>query len=424
MERADLEQVQIERLQSTLNRVTRNVAFYKQSFDSHGVSVDRIKSLRDLKELPFTTKDDLRRSYPYDMFAVPLKDIVRIHSSSGTTGRPIVTGYTRNDLNHWSEAVARLLVAAGVTEHDFVQVAFDYGLFTGGFGFHYGAERIGASVIPSSSGSNVQKQVLIMKDYKTSVLVSTPGYTLSIINALEEKSIKSEDLRLKIGVFGAEPWSEKIRRTLQEKLPIQAYDTYGLSELMGPGVSGECERKDGLHINEDMFIAEIIDPRTAEVLPQGAEGELVITNIAKEGCPLIRYRTGDLASLIPGPCACGRTFARMSRVFHRTDDMIIWSGAKVLPSQIEAILAEAEGVEPNYRIVLDNAGNQDSFEVQVEVSENISFDEIKKLQEMKASIASRIKEDLGIPAKVTLVERRTLVSTSGSKIQKVVDNRK
>jgi len=349
MPRDELEQLQIERLQMTLNRVYRNVAFYRKGFDAAGVDIGKIRSVGDLKELPFTTKEDLHASYPYDMFAVPLKDIVRIHSSSGTTGRPIVVGYTKNDIQHWSALTARVLTAAGITEHDFVQIAFEYSLFTGGLGFHYGAERIGASVIPSSASGNIQKQLYIMKDYKTSALLSTPSFAITIASNLREMGIHPESLNLRVGIFGAEPWSDAIRARIEDELRLDAYDSYGLSEIMGPGVSGECAHKCGLHVNEDHFIVEVIDPATGAPLGYGAEGELVFTTITKEGVPLIRYRTGDLGTLTGGTCECGRTFARMSRVSRRIDDMIIVRGVKIVPRQIEEILLRVEGARPTIR---------------------------------------------------------------------------
>lgn len=424
MPREKLAQLQLERLQATLHRIYKNVAFYKQSFDKAGIDIENITTLEHLADLPFTTKDDLRKSYPYDLFAVPLKDIVRIHSSSGTTGKPIVVGYTKNDLANWAESTARFLVSAGVSDHDFIQIAFDYGLFTGGFGFHCGAEHVGASVIPASSGGNIQKQITIMKDYKTTVLASTPGYAMRIAKGLEEMHLHPSSLNLKIGIFGAEPWSEHLRTELESKLRITAYDTYGLSEIMGPGVSGECSEKNGLHVNEDQVIVEVIDPATLKSVTPGDEGELVFTNIAKEGCPLIRYRTGDIARLLPGNCACGRTHVRMSRVSRRADDIIVFMGSKIAPAQVERILANAEGVETQFRIVLDNAGGTETMEIKVAVSDRITIDEIKILEDLKSNIARQIETELGLAVKVTLVERATLEPRDGMKHKQVEDNRK
>jgi len=423
MPREDIEQLQIERLQSTLNRVYRNVAFYRNSFDSNKINMEKIRSVRDLKNLPFTTKDDLRKSYPYDMFAVPLRDIVRIHSSSGTTGKPLVFGYTRNDIKNWTELTTRLLYSIGINENDFVQIAYDYSLFTGGFGFHYGAEKIGASVIPSSSGSNAEKQIQIMKDYKTTSLLSTPGYAIKLSKHMKDMGIHPDELHLRSGLFGAEPWSEELRGMIEDGLHIQAYDNYGLSEIIGPGVSGECTEKDGLHINEDHFIVEVIDPKTLEPVFPGEQGELVFTTITKEGFPVIRYRTGDLASVNEGKCACGRTFSRMSRVAGRTDDMFVIGGIKVFPVHIENILLKAEGVEPHYRIIIKREGGIDTIELQVEVSEEIFNDEIKKLMEVKGKISTLVEEELGISVRVTFVEPATLAAGKSEKINRIIDNR-
>jgi phenylacetate-CoA ligase len=421
--RDELEQLQVERLQSTLYRVYRYVSFYKQSFDSHGVNIESIKSIQDLAKLPFTTKEDLRRSYPYDMFAVPLRDILRIHSTSGTTGKPIIVGYTKNDLRHWTSCTARLLAAAGVDEHDVVQIAFPFNLFTGGFGFHQGAEQIGASVIPSST-SPPEKQIMIMKDFKTTVLICAPSYAVNIASTLGELQIHAESLNLKVGLFGAEPWGENLRRQLEEGLHIAALDNYGLTEVIGPGVAGECEHKNGLHINEDHFVAEVIDPKTKAPLPAGEEGELVFTTITKEGFPLIRYRTGDISSLIQEPCSCGRTTRRMRRVTGRTDDLIFIKGQKVFPSQIEEILLEAEGTAPHYRILLDRQEGNDTMEVQVEISESYpAFDELKNLERLRDTITRQIEVVLGVDAKVTLVEPRSLLRDGGAKARRVIDNR-
>ncbi|MCK5267715.1 MAG: phenylacetate--CoA ligase [Spirochaetes bacterium] len=411
----DIQQLQTERLQSTLNRVYRNVAFYKNKFDECKIDIEKIQGVEDIKHIPFTVKEDLRQSYPYDMFAVPLRDIIRIHSSSGTTGKPIVVGYTKNDLNHWSEIVARLLCSVGVTDNDFVQIALDYSLFTGGFGFHGGAEKIGAGVIPSSSDTNIEKQLYIMKDYKTSVLISTPGYAITLASYMAEMGLHPEELHLKVGLFGAEPWSEELRHQIEDKLHIQAYDNYGLSEIMGPGISGECEQKNGLHINEDQFLVEVIDPKTGKSLGPGETGELVITNLFKEGCPLIRYRTGDLASLLPGTCSCGRTLTRMSRVTGRTDNVLIFKGIKIMPSQIEEVLLKAENIKPHYRILNKKEGGSEELEIQVEVSKEILFDEVKKMLEMKNNITRRLQDELGIEVKISFVEPRTLRNLNNKK---------
>ena len=409
MPREDLEQLQIERLQSTLNRVYRNVAFYQTAFDAHRVNLEKIKDVQALRELPFTTREDLQTSYPYDMFAVPLRNIVRIHSTSGTTGKPIVVGYTRDDLRNWTQCVARLLVAAGLTEHDVVQIALDYNLYTGGFGFHQGAEQIGASVIPASLTASVEKQIVIMRDFKTTVLITTPSHAINIAESIEGLKVPVESMRLRLGIFGGERWSDQMRKQLEEKLHIITTDTYGLTEIMGPGVAGECRLCDGLHINEDHFIAEVINPKTLEPAGIGPEGELVLTTITKEGFPLIRYRTGDITSLNPEPCDCGRTFVRMARVMSRTDDLISFRGVEFFPAQIEQILREVDGVSPHYQLILDRQAGVDTLEIKVEVSDKIPFlDEVKTLENLLTQLTKRIKTVLDVEAKVTLVEPKSL----------------
>jgi phenylacetate-CoA ligase len=413
MPRDALRQAQLERLQATVNRALRNVAFYRESFARSGVKGDEVRTLADLSRLPFTTKEDLRTSYPYGMFAVPLRDIVRIHSTSGTTGTPVIVGYTRNDLKTWSECVARLLAAGGMSEHDVMQVAFTYGLFSGGFGLHAGAERIGASVIPASAGT-LEKQVRIMKDFKTTALACTPSYAMAIAGAVAEMGMTPADLSLRVGFFGAEPWSEAVRARLESSLGITALDNYGLTEVLGPGVSFECERKDGLHVNEDCFLAEILDPSSLAVLPAGSEGELVLTTITKEGFPLVRYRTGDLCSLSDAPCACGRTFARMTRIRGRMDDMIIMGAVKVFPSQVEQVIMEVEGVQPHYEIIVDRIGGTDTLEVRVESAPN---------EQLRARIAQALSSLLDMPAQVTLAEPRSIARAEGGKARRVVDKR-
>jgi len=423
MLRADLEQLQVERLQVTLNRVYRNVLFYKNLYDEKQIEILNIKSLKDLSSLPFTTKKDLRESYPYEAFAVPLRDIVRIHSTSGTTGTPIVVGYTKNDLKIWSTLVARVLSAAGITGTDLVQIAFNYSQSTGGLGFHYGAEQIGASVIPAS-GEEVLKQIKIMKDYRSSAIVSTPGYALHIVSILEDQGMDPQELNLSTGIFGSEPWSEKLRTEIETRLKIQAFDNYGLSEIIGPGVAFECDKHKGLHVNEDHFIVEVIDPETLEVLPEGSEGELVFTTITKEGFPLIRYRTGDISSIITGLCGCGRTTRRISRVSGRTDDMIIVDGNNLFPAQIEALLFEIEGVEPHFQIILNREEGLDVIELKVEVSSSVfAFDEIRKVQSFQEKIHQQLITSLGLHAKITLIEPKSLGRTRGEKIKRVMDLR-
>jgi len=363
--REALKQLQLERLQATVLRVYMNVPFYRKKFDELGIDPDSFRSLEDVNKLPFTSKDDLRMSYPYGMFAVPLREVVRVQASSGTTGMPTAVGYTRNDIKSWSNLAARILVAGGVTQNDIVQIAFDYGLFTGALGLHYGAERVGASVIPISN-VNTRRQVKIMQDFKTTALMCTPGHALSIADTISEMGINVNSMSLKYGLFGAEPWSEAMRHELQEKLKIIATDNYGLSEVMSPGVAGECPERNGLHINEDHFLIEVVDPETLEPLPEGKTGELVITTLTKEAFPVIRFRTRDLTSLITEPCPCGRTFVKMSKVMGRTDDMIKIKGITVFPSQIESVLFEIEGVEPHFQVILERKAAVDELTVLVE----------------------------------------------------------
>jgi phenylacetate-CoA ligase len=421
MSRDELEQLQLERLQAALSRVYMNVPFYRKRFNELGINPDDVRSFEDLGRLPFTTKEDLRESYPYGFFAVPLREVVRIQSSSGTTGTSTVVGYTRNDIKTWSNLMARVLTAGGVTQNDIVQIAFDYGLFTGALGLHYGAERIGASVIPISSG-NARRQVKIIRDFKTTALVCTPSFALMIADTLYETGVNVNSLSLKYGLFGAEPWSEAMRHELQEKLKIIATDNYGLSEVMGPGVAGECLERKGLHINEDHFLVEVIGPDTLDPVPQGGTGELVITTLTKEAFPMIRFRTRDLTRLITGPCPCGRTFVRMSKVMGRTDDMIMVKGMNVFPSQIESVLFEIEGTEPHYQIVVDKKGAADELTVLVEVSESIFFDQMKKQKELIDSIKERLASELDITVDVKLVENKTLERFEG-KARRVIDKR-
>jgi len=423
LKKEDLEQIQVEHLQTTLNRVYQNVAFYKHAFDMAGISIEKIKSVQDIKELPFTTKEDLRLSYPYDMFAVPLKDIVRIHSTSGTSGNPIVVGYTRGDIGIWTALVSRILTACGITEHDFVQNTFNYNTTSAGLGFHYGAENIGASVIPSSS-ENIVRQIQIMKDYKTTAIISIPGYALQISKAMSEMNIHPESLYLKTGLFGGEAWSENLRSEIEKGLHIKAYDNYGLTELSGPGISYECECRNGLHVNEDHFIVEVIDPDTQKPVGFGEEGELVFTTITKQGFPLIRYRTGDISSLIEGRCECGRTFVRMNRVSGRTDDMMVINGINIFPSQIEECLLQIDGVEPHYQIILDRTDGADIIEIQVEASDIIqSFDKVGTILVLKEKLQKHLENMLQIKPSVTFVEKKTIKRSDGSKLRHIIDRR-
>jgi phenylacetate-CoA ligase len=422
MEREELEQLQLERLESTLNRVYKNVPFYRKKFDEIGFNPDDLRSLDDLKRLPFTAKNDLRENYPYGLFAVPLREVVRVHASSGTTGLSTVVGYTRNDIKTWSNLVARIIVAAGVTADDVIQISFNYGLFTGAFGLHYGAERLGASVIPMSSG-NTKRQIKIMQDFKTTALVSTPSYAMLIADTIREMGINPSALSLKYGLFGAEPWSDAMRKDIQERLNIIATDNYGLSEVMGPGVAGECLERNGLHINEDHFLVEVINPDTLDPVKPGEVGELVITTLTKEAFPVIRFRTRDLTRLMSEPCPCGRTLRRMKRVMARTDDMLIIRGVNVFPQQIEKVLFDVEGVEPHYQIIIDRNGALDETSVLVEVSEKFFFDEMKKQRELVETIKKRLASELGISVEVKIVEKKTLERFEG-KAKRVIDNRK
>jgi len=422
MPRPELEMLQLFRLKQTVRRVWENVPCYQAKFRELGLVPEDIRTLADLSRLPFTTKEDLRLNYPYGMFAVPLREVVRIHSSSGTTGKPTVVGYSRQDLDNWSELAARFMTAAGVTEDDIVHIAFGYGLFTGAFGLHYGAERIGASVIPMSSG-NTDKQLMIMQDYRSSALVCTPSYALTMAERMDKLGIDRSQLSLRVGLFGAEPWSEEMRREIETRLGVIATDNYGLSEVMGPGVAGECQHRCGMHIFEDHFLPEIIDPDSGEVLPPGSVGELVLTSLTKEAFPVIRYRTRDITSLDYAPCACGRTLARMRKTMGRSDDMLIIKGVNVFPTQIEEVLFQVEGCEPHYQLVIDRVGNVDTLEVQVEVRESIFFDEMKKQRAFVEMLEKRLLSTLGVGAKVKLVEPTTITRHEG-KAKRVLDKRR
>jgi phenylacetate-CoA ligase len=421
MPREELEQLQLERLQATLNRAYKNVTCYRTKFNQLGIVPEDVNSLTDLGKLPFTTKEDLRLNYPYGMFAVPLREVVRIHSSSGTTGKPTVVGYTRNDLKMWSNLVARFMTAAGVTHDDVVQIAFGYGMFTGAFGLHYGSETIGAAVIPMSGG-NTEKQIMIMQDYKSTALVCTPSYAVTIADRIDRLGIDPKTLSLKVGLFGGEPWSEPMRKEIESRLLISATDNYGLSEIIGPGVAGECQCKNGMHISEDAFIPEIIDPETCQVLPSGSIGELVLTSISKEAFPMIRYRTRDITSLEYDQCECGRTLVRMKKTMGRTDDMLIIKGVNVFPSQIEEVLVAIEGCEPHYQLVVDRKGALDVLEVCIEVTENIFFDEMKKQRAFLDMVGKRIDSVLGVGVSVKLVEPNSIPRHEG-KAERVIDRR-
>lgn len=421
MSRDELSFIQSERLQKLARKIYHNVPFYRDKFQSVGLSPEDIKDVSDLSSLPFTVKQDLRDNYPYGIFASPLSQIVRVHASSGTTGKPTVVGYTREDINTWSECCARALTAAGADNHSVIQIAYGYGLFTGGLGLHYGAEKLGASVIPISGG-NTDRQIMLMKDFNTSLLACTPSYAIYLAEALADHGISPEDLNLKYGVFGAEPWSENMRKEIEDKLNITALDIYGLSEIMGPGVAMECSCKNGMHIWEDHFIPEIIDPNTFEPLPYGSLGELVFTTITKEGIPVLRYRTRDLSILHAEVCDCGRTHVRMERVSGRTDDMLIIRGVNVFPSQIESVLLEIGEIEPHYQLIVTREGILDNLEIRVEVSEKMFSDKIGNLELLERTIKNRVSSVLQINAKIKLVEPKTIPRSEG-KAQRVIDKR-
>src|SRR6056297_1354434 len=383
MPREALESIQLRRLQTTLSRVYATVPFYRKKFDEAGVLRGDVKSLDDLRRLPFTMKQDLRDNYPFGMFAVPMENVVRIHASSGTTGKPTVVGYTARDINTWAELMARSLASGGASRGDIIHNAYGYGLFTGGLGAHYGAEKLGASVIPVSGG-NTKRQVIIMRDFGPTILTCTPSYALHLAEAAEEEGVSFRDLKFKSGIFGAEPWTEDMRHEIENKLGLTAIDVYGLSEIIGPGVAIEChEAQNGLHIFEDHFIPEIIDPETGEVLPYGEKGELVFTSLTKEAFPVIRYRTRDITVLNPEPCICGRTHVRMERVSGRTDDMLIIRGVNVFPSQIESVLMDIGETEPHYLLIVDRIGTLDTLEIQVEISEALFSDEVRRLEQLE-----------------------------------------
>lgn len=421
LSRNELDELKLRRLKETVFRVYSFVPSYKAKMDEKGINPSDIQTLEDLSKLPFTTKQDLRDNYPFGLFTVPMTDVVRIHSSSGTTGKPTVVGYTRRDLERWAELMARALTCAGATRYSVVQNAYGYGLFTGGLGVHYGAEKVGASVIPSSGG-NTKRQIMLMQDFGTTVLTCTPSYALYMHEVMLEMGIMPSQLKLKSGIFGAEPWSENMRRDLEKRLEIDAFDIYGLSEIMGPGVAIECPEKVGLHVFEDSFIAEIINPETGESLPLGEKGELVLTTINKEALPMIRYRTRDLSSLITEVCPCGRTHVRMNKVLGRSDDMVIIRGVNVFPSQVESVLLNIANVEPYYLLVVERRNNLDELEVWVEVSEKAFSDEVRKLEKLEKLITKELESSLGVNVKVKLVEPKSLQRSEG-KAKRVEDRR-
>lgn len=422
MDREQMRALQGKKLQATVKKVYENVPFYNKAFKEKGIKPEDIKSVDDLKHLPFTLKTDMRDNYPFGMFAAPQEDIVRVHASSGTTGKPTVVGYTARDISNWADLMARTFTFAGGNKDSVIHVAYGYGLFTGGLGAHYGAERLGAMTVPVSGG-NTKRQIMLMQDFGATILACTPSYALYLAETMEEMGVDRKAMKLKAGVFGAEPWTEAMRAEIENRLGILAIDIYGLSEIMGPGVASDCEHKQGLHIAEDFFLPEIIDPVTLEPLPYGEEGELVITTIDKDGIPLIRYRTRDITSLHAETCGCGRTLVRMNKVLGRSDDMLIIRGVNVFPSQIEGVLVEIADVSPHYQIVVDRVDNTDMLEVQVEVSAELFSDEVKRLEALEHKIKADIQSVLGIGVDVTLVEPKTIARSEG-KAKRVIDNRK
>ena len=414
--RSELEALQSYRLSRTVRRVYENVAPYRKKMDEAGVKPEDIKSIADLQKLPFTVKQDLRDNYPYGMFASPMKDIVRIHASSGTTGKQTVVGYTAHDIDMWAECAARALVSVGGTKDDFIHISYGYGLFTGGLGLHYGAEKLGATAIPASAG-NSMRQLQLFKDFGSSIICMTPSYAISLIELMKENNISKDEFKLKAGVFGAEPWTEEMRKEIEAGLGIKAYDIYGLSEIMGPSVSCECECQCGMHSCEDHFIPEIIDPDTLEVLPAGQQGELVFTCITKEALPLIRYRTRDIATLVYDKCECGRTLVRMLKPQGRTDDMLIIRGVNVFPSQIESALLSVDSQATNYFLEVDRVNNLDTLEVQVEMREDMFGDEIKTLEAYKKKVKAAIDSAIGVGVSVKLVEPKTLARSTGKAVR-------
>lgn len=416
-----IEDIQLERLKYMANKAYNNVPFYKKSFDDAGIKPEMIKSLDDLKNIPFTTKEDMRKNYPFGLFAEPQKNIVRVHASSGTTGKPVVAGYTKKDLETWSEAIARIVTAGGIDENDTVQISFGYGLFTGGFGLHYGIEKVGATIVPMSSG-NTQKQLMLLQDFGVTALVATPSYALYLSEVIKEKKIPRENFKLKYGFFGSEGMSEKMRSCLENDMGILVTSNYGLTEVMGPGVAGECIYKCGEHINEDMFIVEIINPETGEVLPYGEKGEVVITTLTKEAMPVLRYRTRDISYLIPEPCKCGRTSYRLAPIQGRTDDMMIIKGVNLFPSQIESVVLEFPQVSPNYQLILRRENMLDNLEVVVELVDGSMLEKYSEVKNLEDRIRARLHSVLGLKCKLRLAEPKSIERTTG-KAKRIVDLR-
>ena len=422
MDRESLRKIQSIRLKKIVEHVYHNTPFYRKKMQELGITPDDINDIDDIVKLPFTTKNDLRDNYPFGLCAVPMSEIVRIHASSGTTGKPTVVGYTRKDLSAWTECLSRCFTAYGAGKSDFFQVAYGYGLFTGGLGAHYGAENIGASVIPVSSG-NTEKQIALMHDFGATVLCCTPSYALFMADAIRDSGISRDELKLRVGVFGAEPWTENMRKEIEEKLGVKAYDIYGLSEIAGPGVGYECECQCGTHLNEDHFFPEIIDPLTLLPVKPGKDGELVFTHLTKEGMPLLRYRTKDLTALHYDKCSCGRTLVRMDRILGRSDDMLIIRGVNVFPTQIESVILEMPEFEPHYLLTVDRINNTDRMELKVEVRSDFYSDEINKMLALKKKLVGRLQSVLGLGVDVKLVEPRSIERSIG-KAKRVIDNRK
>lgn len=422
MDEERLRELQLYRLKEVVKRVYERVPFYRRRFEEVGLKPEDIRSLEDIKYLPFTSKMDMRETYPFGLLAVPLFEIVEIHTSSGTTGKPVVAGYTRGDIKTWAEVMARCLTMVGATKEDVIQVAYGYGLFTGGLGFHYGAQKIGATVVPTSAG-NTRRQIELMKDFGTTFIACTPSYALYLAEyAKEEMGIELASLKLKRGSFGAEMWTEEMRKEIEKRFGIEAYNVYGLTEIIGPGVAHECPAKKGLHIWEDHFYPEIIDPETGEPLPEGKEGELVLTTLTKEGMPVIRFRTRDITTLYRNRCDCGRTHARIERIKGRTDDMIKVRGVMVFPYQIEQAILEVQGVEPHYQIILTRPHYLDEIEVQVEMSREIFSDDVKTIENLRKRLEKRIEETIGVRVKVTLVEPKSIPRSEG-KAKRIIDKR-
>ncbi|MBE7034931.1 MAG: phenylacetate--CoA ligase [Ruminococcaceae bacterium] len=421
MSRNKMNALQLERLKAIVAYTYENVPMYKQKFDAIGLKPSDIQTLNDLQKIPFTVKDDLRDNYPFGLFAAPMKKIVRVHASSGTTGKPTVVGYTKNDLDVWADLIARLVVQAGGSDEDIAQIAFGYGLFTGAFGLHYGLERLGATIVPTSSG-NTEKQIMLMKDFGTTLFVATPSYALHISEMMEELGYKRDDFKLRLAMLGSEGHTEEMRAVLEDKLGVLATENYGLSEVMGPGVAGECIHKCGQHIAEDCFIYEIIDPKTGEVLPDGEVGEVVITTINKEGIPVLRYRTKDISYLIDEECKCGRTNRRMAKIQGRTDDMLIIRGVNVFPSQIESVLVGLEHIAPYYQLIVTKKGYTDQLEVQVELDNAELLDSFAQLEAVEKHIQHKLQVVLGLTAKIKLMAPKSIPRTTG-KAKHVIDLR-